>query len=59
MRQRYLLNGGSKVLLKFRGQLVKRSFTNTKIAKATQEETTRLGKSVQPTRELIGGLRGR
>jgi len=63
VRQSYLLNGGSKILLNFRGQLVKRSFASTNIARAAaaQEESsssTKLGTSVQPTRKPIGGFRG-
>ncbi|RIA80359.1 hypothetical protein C1645_792693 [Glomus cerebriforme] len=62
IRQSYLLNGGSKILLNFRSQLLKRSFTSTNITRAAQEESssssTKLGTSVQPTRKPIGGFRG-
>jgi len=56
IRQSYLLNGSSKVLLNFRSQLIKRNFTSTSIVRAAQEAST--GKSVQPTRKPIGGFRG-
>jgi len=61
IRQCYLLNGGSKILLNFQGQLVKRNFSSTNIVRTVQEESsssTKLGTSVQPTREPIGGFRG-
>ncbi|GBC03302.1 hypothetical protein RclHR1_05060005 [Rhizophagus clarus] len=61
IRISYLLSGGSK-LLNFRGQLMKRSFTSTSIARdATAQESsssTKIGTSVQPTRKPIGGFRG-
>ncbi|CAG8711160.1 11381_t:CDS:2, partial [Funneliformis mosseae] len=61
IRQIYLLDGSSKVLLNFRRKLIKRSFTSTNIVRAAQEESgisTEIGKSVQPTRKPIGGFRG-